>query len=150
MTPQVNILVAALFVGAAAIYGLIHWIQSAQVRPDPWPESSQPPGESAEELTVCPRCLTPHSTDRDFCETCGLPVGVCTNLSPYLYLFSVGDGLRTGAFGKFPIRVSTLLGYVLVPLCVLGPLVLIYWPFFLYRVFRNIDRMVTGPTPAQA
>ena len=150
MIPQFNLLVVALFVGIVAVYGLIRWIQSAQVQPDPWEsELEQPPDETPENL-ICPRCLSANSTDRDFCANCGRPIGACTNLSPYLYLFSLGDGLRTGAFGRFPIRVSTLVGYVILPLCVLGPLVLLYWPFFLYRLFQNIVRVDSEQTPAPA
>jgi hypothetical protein len=146
MVPQFNILVVALFVGTVAVYGLIRWIQSAQVRPDPWEsELAQQPDEMAENA-ICPRCLAPNATGQDFCANCGLPVGACTNLSPYLYLFSLGDALRTGAFGRFPIRLSTIFGYLLLPICVFAPLA----PFFWYRLLQNISRADSEPAQAPA
>jgi hypothetical protein len=145
MTP-LNLFVVALFVGSVAVYGLIRWIQSAPVRPDPWESETGPPGEEASEHLICPRCLTPHAESRDFCATCGLPVGLCTNLSPYLYIFCLGDALRTGAFGRFPVRLSTIFGYVLLPLCLFVPLAPFYW----YRVFKNLGRTATEPPPVLA
>jgi len=137
METQFTILLVAFVFGGAAIYGLIRWIQTAPVQPDPWESLISESSDEAQPTLVCPRCLTPNSADRDFCETCGLPVGACTNLSPYLYLFSVGDLLRTGASGRFPIRPFTIIGYVLLPICSFAILAPFYW----YRLFRNIDRL---------
>lgn len=144
METQFIMLLVAFVFGGAAVYRLIRWIQTAPVQPDPWEsvvaESSEASDEG-EPTLVCPRCLTPTSADRNFCESCGLPVGACTNLSPYLYVFSVGDLLRTGALGKFPIRAFTVIGYILLPVCFFALLAPFYW----YRLFRNIDRLRAEP-----
>ena len=62
METQFTILLVAFVFGGAAIYGLIRWIQTAPVQPDPWESLISESSDEAEPMLVCPRCLTPNGS----------------------------------------------------------------------------------------
>lgn len=132
-------LVFWVVVGLAAVgvYRLVAWLRAAPATADPWDESLATPGSGEPAHPVCWRCLEPVDEDRDFCTHCGLSVGPCTNLSPYLYLFALGDGLRTGTSGRFTITPLTVAGFLLLS----AGQYLIFAPVYWYFLVRNIRRL---------
>ena len=133
-----------ILVGSAlaviSAWRLLIWFRTAPVRPDPWDESVAAGLEQADSQALCCRCLEPVSEGRHFCEHCGLPFDPCTNLSPYLYVFSLGDALRTGSFGRFATRPLAVAGYLSLGFCEYVVFAPIYWFFLL----RNIHRLDSG------
>ena len=120
-----------------AIYRLVVWVQTAPVTPDPWGDLVETETAGEVSQTLCWRCLEPVDEGRDFCAHCGLSVGPCTNLSPYLYLFALGDGLRTGTSGQFVVKPLTVAGFLLLSACQYFIFAPIFWVF----LARNISRI---------
>ena len=95
---------------------------------------------------VCPHCQCPHETTQWFCPEGGRAVGDYNNLSPYLYIFSLGEVLREGTSGHFRKSWFTIAGFLLVSFAEYFVLAPIYW-FFL---FRNVVRPASSPPVAEA
>ncbi len=115
-------------------YRLLIWF-----RPDPWDESVSAGMEQADAGALCCRCLELVPEGRHFCDHCGLTSDPCTNYSPYLQLFSLGDALRTGSFGSFSTRPLVIAGFLFLGLCEYAVFAPIYWFF----VLRNVRRLGT-------
>ena len=124
------------------------WFQQA-VKPDPWGPQVTADLASPEAQPLCTSCLQPHAGGDWFCRHCGAATGDFNNVSPYLYIFSVGEMLRSGTSGCFRPRGIALLGFVLVSLeqyTVFAPL---YW-VQLFLNLRRQRRAAATPAPPAA
>jgi hypothetical protein len=139
--PRPEILLGLLFICFAVIYAVFRWFAQGPVKPNPWGDDIEEEIQHGEALPICPRCLTPHSEEAYFCDTCGQSVGQYVNWSPYLYIFSLGDILRTGAFGKYMVKPWTVCGYLLFSLGQYS----LFAPVFWYRFFMNLGTNEAAP-----
>lgn len=133
------LILVGIALAVISAYRLLIWFRTAPVRPDPWDDSVSAGMEQADSQALCCRCLEPVPEGRHFCEHCGLPSEPCTNLSPYLYVFSLGDALRTGSFGRFATKPLAIVGFLLLGICEYLVFAPVYWFFLL----RNVHRLGT-------
>lgn len=129
-----------LFIAAVLVWRLIKWFGGAPTRPNPWDDATEASLHDPDALPLCPRCLEPDRDRVQFCRDCGFPVGPYVMWMPYLYLFAIGDLLRTGV--DRPIRVSApivifLLLFSAGEYFVFAP---VYW-FFLFRNLQHQSRV---------
>ena len=96
----------------AAIRGFL-WFWNVTPKPDPWGPEIDLQLEDPQTLPVCHHCLAPHAHTNWFCPECGAAVGDYNNWNPYLYIFSLGEVLRAGTFGKTQRTWLTVLGYLI-------------------------------------
>ena len=153
------LLVGSLALVALAIglfWRLIVWIRDAPVRPDPWETDVAQQVAAPEAVEVCPHCLTEQSATGYFCEKCGAATGPYNNLMPDVNVFSMGEVLRNGTSGKFPVNALTLAGFVLYPLLQCLPIFFVVFfatsvnfpalafflvlPGYLFLLVRNVRR----------
>lgn len=116
----------------------------APVPLDPWARETETLGDPAEAQPMCLRCLEPHPEGAEFCPHCCAPVGQFNNYNPYLYLFSLGDVLRTGTTGPLKRSWITVTGLVLLSLTQYVFLAPIYW-ILLAVNWRRQHRALTPP-----
>ena len=108
--------------GALAILGLIgaviylfcQWLLARPRNPDPWGSDVEQAVQGAEAAPLCPHCLTPQEHDGWFCPECGSTTGQYSNYLPYVYIFSLGDALRSGVQRREPWTPWLVAAYVLV------------------------------------
>jgi hypothetical protein len=125
-----------LGMSVVGLWRLLAWWLRAPAKPDPWETEAVALGDPSAADPLCLHCLEPHPDTAWFCPHCGAPVGDFNNYSPYLYVFTVGEVLRTGTSGRFPRNWVTLSGYFLVSVTeylVLAPL---YWVFLILNLRR--------------
>jgi hypothetical protein len=63
-----------------------------------------------------------------------------------LYLFALGDGLRTGTTGRFAVTPLTVAGYLILSTCEYLVFAPIYW-FFLIRNIRRLEEETVQTLP---
>lgn len=143
------LILAGIALTVLSAWRLWVWFRSSPVRPDPWDESIAAGMEQENSHALCCRCLEPVPEGQHFCEHCGLPSEPCTNLSPYLYVFSLGDALRTGSFGRFTPKPLAIVGFLLFSLAEYTVFAPIYW-FFLLRNIHRIDGERAAAPPANS
>jgi hypothetical protein len=139
-------------IGAAIVAGYFLWrVWRRWVRlpatPDPWGQEIAEALESPDATPVCPHCQCPEMANRWFCPECGHAVGDYNNVSPYLYLFSLGEVLRAGTSGRFRKSWLTVTGFIILSLTEYVVFAPIYW-FFLFRNLAHMnDRRRTESAP---
>ncbi len=139
----VGVLAAILLVVIVGGRLLAVWFRGP-VKPDPWgAEVSQ---ALVEAPPLCLHCQTPHSEAACFCPNCGAAVGEFNNVSPYLYIFSLGEALRAGTQDRAPRRGLALAGYVLIALAEYAIFAPVYW-FFLFRNYLRLRHTRPPPEP---
>jgi hypothetical protein len=109
--------------------------------PDPWGPEVAAALEDPNTTPLCPHCQCPHDNATWFCPECGRSVGEFNNITPYLYLFSLGETLREGTSGRIRKDWVTVVGFVLLSLIEYAIFAPVYW-FFL---FRNLSRQAQRP-----
>jgi hypothetical protein len=125
-----------MVLAGAGLWVVGRWLLDAPLHPDPWDAQIRTELEDEEASPLCHRCLDPHSPLANFCPRCGAPVGACTNLMPYSYLFSVGHTLRIGTDGEFKHSPLTIVGFLLFAFAQYGPFAPVFWFVFLKRLSR--------------
>jgi len=146
--PEWNVAVIGLVMIAGYFFWkvLAAWFRKP-VRPDPWGPEVAEALESPEATPICPHCQAPHALNRWFCPECGRAVGDYNNVSPYLYLFSMGELLRDGTGGEIRKSWLTVAGYLILSLAEYVVFAPIYW-FFLFRNLSRIGRQAhSGDVP---
>ena len=136
------ILVAAF--AAAVVWRLFPWLCAKfakPLEPNPWDEDTEARLHEDEAVPLCPRCLEPDKEGVQFCRDCGFPTGPYAPWSPYLYVFVLGDLLRTGVDRPFRVRGTTVCFLLVVSFVEYAIFAPIYW-FFL---FRNVRRQPREP-----
>ncbi len=134
--PTVLLLAA---VTAIVLWRLFLWLGAQPPQPNPWDEDIEASLHEPDAVLLCPRCFEPEREGVQFCRDCGFPVGPYVLWSPYLYIFAVGDLLRTGVDRPFRVKRTTvcfLLVFSLLQYFVFAP---VYW-FFLFRNIRRQPR----------
>jgi len=131
-----------VFLLGCGFWAFIRWVHRAPSQPDPWGEEVSREIEKEEAHALCHRCLEPHESHEHFCPHCGAPVGECTNLMPFIYLFSIGHTLRIGTSGEYRKSSLTVIGFVLLSIIEYS----VFAPFYLFRLFQNLPdkRSLTG------
>ncbi len=143
---QPELLALGPLVALGAGWLLVRWVQTAPARPDPWESAAGSAADLREPDTwLCYRCLGPHSEAAKFCPDCGAAVGPYNNYDPFLFLFSVGQWLRTGT--REPPRRGWLfgLGFALAALGAVMILAPAYWVVLAWNRRRSRrNRSVTA------
>jgi len=134
VTLQNLILLAAVV--AIVLWRLLRWLRAQPPQPNPWDEDTEARLHEPDAVLLCPRCLEPEREGVQFCHDCGFPVGPYVAWSPYLYIFALGDLLRTGVDRPFRVKGTTvcfLLALSFLEYLVFAP---VYW----FLLLRNIRR----------
>jgi len=116
---------------------IVWWNQPPQ--PNPWDEATEASLHEPEAVLLCPRCLEPEREGVQFCRDCGFAVGPYVPWSPYLYIFALGDLLRTGVDRPFRVTATTVCFLVALSLLEYMVFAPIYW-FFLFQNVRRQPR----------
>ncbi len=146
-TPEGTILTLAilgLILGAG--YGFFRWVFACPRTPDPWGADVEQAVEREEAVPVCPRCLTLQEHNGWFCPECGSMSGQYGNFLPAVYIFSVGDGVRTGVQQRSRWSPLLITGYVLIAFAFFSILAPVYCLF----LFLNRARIRSMSQLAQA
>jgi len=130
--------------GIALFWRLIVWIRDCPVHPDPWEQELTEQVAAPEAVEVCPHCLTEQTARDYFCPKCGAATGPYNNFMPWVYLFSMGEVLRTGTGGNFRRTPFVIAGYIFYALSQY----IIFVPFFLFSFFKNLARLKNAPPAA--
>ena len=146
-TPEGTILALAI-VGLvmAAAYGFFHWVFVCPRTPDPWGVDVEHEVEREEAVPVCPHCLTPQEHNGWFCPECGSMSGQYGNFLPAVYIFSIGDEVRTGIQQRGRWTPLLVTGYVLIAFAFFSLLAPVYCLF----LFLNRARISSQNRLAQA
>jgi hypothetical protein len=99
-----------------AVRQFVLWIRDAQPRPDPWGAELETALQNEDIPLTCPHCSATHTEADYFCPGCGKSVGVYSNYSPYLYIFTLGDIMRRGTGEPFRVNWLTIGGYIFMSL----------------------------------
>src|SRR6266567_5817105 len=101
MSPEQIGILAFFGLALVGCWRLIKWFGDAERTPDPWDLQTEERLHQPDAVPVCTRCLEGYEPTERFCPTCGLPVDGLILLSPYLYVFALGDVLVTGTRRTF-------------------------------------------------
>ena len=128
---------AAMALAVVFIWRIIHWFINGPKTPDPWDEqvAAELAGEDAQ--PICPHCLTAHDELQHFCSDCGAPVGTCTNLMPFVYLFSISHILRIGTSETFKRSRFLIVSFFFLGLAQYSIFAPVYW----FKLLKNVARM---------
>ena len=150
-SPEMTVgFLALVLLACCGIWGLVRWVLSSPVHPDPWGEAVSADLDREDAVALCHRCLSPQEHPANFCPRCGAPVGQYTNMLPFPYLFSVGHTLRLGTAGDYRRSLLTVLGFFVLAAADMLLLAPVYWFVFLRRLLgapgpqAPPDRIVPG------
>lgn len=103
---------------------------------NPWPTELDQQVRAEDAVPVCHRCFTPleHADQQWFCPECGAASGPYNNLMPFVYIFSIGEVLRSGTARHARYSPLRLAGYM--AMC-LAQFVL-FFPVYMGRVCWNL------------
>jgi hypothetical protein len=137
--------VVVILITCAGVWLFLQWLWSGSARPDPWGAELDEALQAEELPPTCFHCSATYSPLDRFCPACGSSVGAYNNYSPYLYIFSLGEALREGSFGKLRPDWVSVAGYFLLSLSMslLAPL---YW----VQLFKNLARQRQAPAKPPA
>jgi hypothetical protein len=121
-----------------AAYQFYRWLVTGPRTPDPWGQEVQNATESPDAVPLCTRCLAPQQHTGWFCPNCGAVVAEGGNCLPFVYLFSIGEGMREAANRR---GLLTTTGAMLIGLVTLSP---IYCLAFLFRTWKGPSLRATS------
>jgi len=110
---------------------------------EPWPQEVDEAVRRQDAVLVCHHCLAPQEPGALFCPECGSAVGPYNNVMPYIYIFSLGEGFRTGVQPEAHYTPLTKTGYAIAALGEYG----IFAPLYYFRMLQNWSRRITTPPP---
>lgn len=116
------------------------WREQERRCADPWSAEDDAAAKGDDALPLCPYCLTPQEGAGWFCAKCGASVGPYNNSMPYLYIFSIGDALRSGMSDGARRSPFTAFGYAFLALAAMPVLA----PVYLVRLFAKWRRYPRG------
>lgn len=99
--------------------------------PDPWPKDVEDAIQAPDAVEVCHHCFTPTADARWFCPQCGAAVGPYNNSMNYVYIFSIGEVLRSGVGREARYSPLTVSGYLAIGLLQYG----LFSPIYIARLF---------------
>ena len=120
-------LAGIILVVVVTVVRCFQWFWDFTPRPDPWGPEVDAALDDPEVLPVCHHCSAPHAETARFCLECGAAVGDYNNWNPYHYIFSLGEVLRAGTFGKVQRSWFTVLGYFILSVGEYMIFAPIYW-----------------------
>ena len=112
--------------------------------PDPWDAEIDVSVRRDDAVMVCHRCCEPREFPRWFCPNCGAAIGPYNNVLPYIYVFSIGEVVRSGVGPHARFTPLTLSGYAAVGLLQYQPLAILY----VIRLVLNYRRLAKERTHA--
>lgn len=118
--------------------GIRAWWRSLD-RPDPWPADVDAAVRASDAIPVCHHCATPYELPVWFCPVCGTAVGPYNNVLPYIYIFSIGEGLRSGVGPHAHFTRFRTMAYISIGLTEY----LVFAPLYFFRLYRNHRRLKT-------
>ncbi|MGO8926823.1 MAG: hypothetical protein ACLQU3_08035 [Limisphaerales bacterium] len=138
-TPEEQIgALAILGLVGAAIYAFCHWLLACPRTPDPWGNEVEQSVEGEDAVPLCPHCLAPQQHNGWFCPECGSTSGQYGNYLPSVYIFSLGDAVRSGVQQRSRWTPLLVTGYVLIAFAFFSILAPVYCLFlFLNRARIN-------------
>jgi hypothetical protein len=121
-------------VGIVAVFcwRIIQWIFSGRRSADPWDEVVEAAIQDVPPL--CHKCLVPQEQHGWFCWNCGASNGPYNNYLPFVFVFSVGEVLRSGTCEPVRRKPSFILFYFLVALATNAVFAPLYWFAFLLNL----------------
>jgi hypothetical protein len=110
-------------------------------KPNPWPDEIEAAVRAPDAIPVCHCCATPCELPVWFCPDCGAAIGPYNNVMPYIYLFSVGEALRSGVGPEAHFTPFRTVAYVVIGLAEYG----VFAPLYFIRLYRNYRRLKGAP-----
>jgi hypothetical protein len=83
-------------------------------KPNPWPDELDIAVRAPDAIPVCHHCTTPCDVPVWFCPSCGAAVGPYNNVMPYIYIFSIGEALRSGVGPEAHFTPFRVVAYIVV------------------------------------
>ena len=112
------------------------WWRSRDIA-NPWPDEQDVAIHLPDAIPVCHRCITPCDLPVWFCPTCGAAIGPYNNIMPYIYIFSIGEALRSGVGPEAHFTPFRTFAYVSIGLAEYS----IFAPLYFIRLYRNYKRL---------
>jgi hypothetical protein len=113
------------------------WVRELRCTPDPWGPEIESALDSPDAVPLCQDCLTAQQHNGWFCPECGAAVGKYCNWLPGVYIFSIGEVVRSGVNERFRLTVPIAIGYLLVLFQSFACLAPILWIFVLRNIWAN-------------
>ncbi len=105
--------------------------------PDPWSADLDAAARAATAIPICHHCTTPCELPVWFCPACGAVVGPYNNIMPYIYIFSIGEALRSGVGPEAHFTPFRTVAYVCLGLAEYQ----LFAPLYFVRLYRNHRRL---------
>jgi hypothetical protein len=128
------------FIAAVLLWRVFRWFFAKSTQPNPWDDATETRLHEPEAVSLCPRCLEPEKEGVQFCRDCGFPVGPYVTWMPYLYIFAIGDLLRTGV--DRPLRASAPI--IIFLLLISAGEYMVFAPIYWFFLIRNVRRQSRG------
>ena len=114
---------------------------SSSDSPNPWPDEVDVALHEPDAVPVCFRCVTPCEDTEWFCPTCGAAIGPYNNVMPFIYIYSIGEALRSGVGPEAHFTRFRTVAYIAIGLAQFG----VYAPLYLFRLCLNYRRLKRLP-----
>jgi len=105
--------------------------------PNPWPRDLDAAVRVRDAIPVCHHCTTPCELPVWFCPACGAAVGPYNNVMPYVYIFSIGEALRSGVGPEAHFTPFRTVAYVFLGLAEYQ----VFAPLYFVRLYLNHRRL---------
>ncbi len=117
----------------AIITDSVHDWYSSLHNPDPWSGEVDAAVRAPDAVPVCHRCITPCDLPVWFCPSCGAAFGPYNNIMPFVYIFSMGEVVRSGVGPDARFTRFRTVGYAVLGLAQYG----VFAPLYYLRLFLN-------------
>lgn len=105
--------------------------------PNPWSDELDVAVRAPDAIPVCHRCATPCDLPVWFCPSCGAAVGPYNNVMPYIYIFSIGEALRSGVGPEAHFTPFRIVAYVSIGVAEYT----VFAPLYLLQLYRNYGKL---------
>ena len=113
--------------------------------PDPWTAELDAAVHAPDAIPVCLHCTTPCDLPVWFCPVCGAAVGPYNNVMPYLYIFSIGEALRSGVGPEAHFTPFRTVAYAAIALAAYGLIA----PLYFIRLYLNYNNLLGRQTKCE-
>jgi hypothetical protein len=122
--------------GEIIVTGIKAWWHSLDT-PNPWPDDLDIAVRAPDAIPVCHHCTTPCELPVWFCLSCGAAVGPYNNVMPYIYIFSIGEVLRSGVGAEAHFTPFRTVAYIAIGIAEYGA----FAPLYFIRLYLNYRRL---------
>lgn len=129
--------------GYAAVVRIRGWWRSLG-GPNPWPDELELAARSPDAIPVCHHCTTPCSLPVWFCPSCGAATGPYNNVMPYIYIFSIGEALRSGVGPEAHFTPFRTVAYIAAGLSQY----MFFAPLYFFRLYMNYRKLTRDMSEA--